>query len=262
MFFTQNKIWHFIKLLCLKWKATPYFLLEIIKLHVLFHLLQFFFVWVSIVYYFICCSSSLFGCLSCIISFVAVLCLGVCGLLFHLLQFFFVWVSVIYYFICCSSSFFGCLWCIISFVAVLLSLGVCDVLFHLLQFFFVWVSLVSNVAFDLSLFGPYLSFCWCFGKSTSYFFHEKKLNYFLNVISSVAVHLSASVVSYVAFVLSFFFSLSLISSHSFGTTRRLCIVNIFTYIFVLCVEVLRSTQPNWVMSGAVSLPNHTFTGQA
>ena len=33
------------------------------------------------------------------------------------------------------------------------------------------------------------------------------------------------------------------------------------YMFV-CVEVLRSSQPNGVMSSAVSLPNHTFTGQA
>ena len=29
-----------------------------------------------------------------------------------------------------------------------------------------------------------------------------------------------------------------------------------------CVEVLRPSQPNGVMSSAVSLPNHTFTGQA
>ena len=29
-----------------------------------------------------------------------------------------------------------------------------------------------------------------------------------------------------------------------------------------CVEVLRPSQPNGVMSGAVSLPNHMFTGQA
>ena len=35
----------------------------------------------------------------------------------------------------------------------------------------------------------------------------------------------------------------------------------FCHLFV-CVEVLRPSQPNWVMSGAVSLPNHTFTGQA
>ena len=33
------------------------------------------------------------------------------------------------------------------------------------------------------------------------------------------------------------------------------------FLFV-CVEVLRPSQPNWVMSSAVSLPNHTFTGQA
>ena len=34
-----------------------------------------------------------------------------------------------------------------------------------------------------------------------------------------------------------------------------------TYVFV-CVEVLWPSQPNGVMSSAVSLPNHTFTGQA
>ena len=32
-------------------------------------------------------------------------------------------------------------------------------------------------------------------------------------------------------------------------------------VFV-CVEVLRPSQPNRVMLSAVSLPNHTFTGQA
>ena len=30
----------------------------------------------------------------------------------------------------------------------------------------------------------------------------------------------------------------------------------------VCVEVLRPSQSNGVMSSAVSLPNHTFTGQA
>ena len=30
----------------------------------------------------------------------------------------------------------------------------------------------------------------------------------------------------------------------------------------VCVEVLRPGQPNRVMSSVVSLPNHTFTGQA
>ena len=33
-------------------------------------------------------------------------------------------------------------------------------------------------------------------------------------------------------------------------------------ILFVCVEVLRPSQPNGVMSSAVSLPNHTFTGQA
>ena len=30
----------------------------------------------------------------------------------------------------------------------------------------------------------------------------------------------------------------------------------------VCVEVLRPSQPNGVIASAVSLPNHTFTGQA
>ena len=38
--------------------------------------------------------------------------------------------------------------------------------------------------------------------------------------------------------------------------------NLFFFFFFFCVEVLRPSQPNGVMSSAVSLPNHTFTGQA
>ena len=37
--------------------------------------------------------------------------------------------------------------------------------------------------------------------------------------------------------------------------------DLFNNLFVY-VEVLRPSQPNGVMSSAVSLPNHTFTGQA
>ena len=33
-------------------------------------------------------------------------------------------------------------------------------------------------------------------------------------------------------------------------------------MYFVCVEVLRPTQPIEAMSSAVSLPNHTFTGQA
>ena len=33
-------------------------------------------------------------------------------------------------------------------------------------------------------------------------------------------------------------------------------------VLFVCVEVLRPSQPNGVMSSVVSLPNHTFTGQA
>ena len=37
--------------------------------------------------------------------------------------------------------------------------------------------------------------------------------------------------------------------------------NVPSDVFI-CVEVLRSSQPNGVMSSAVSLPNYMFTGQA
>ena len=36
----------------------------------------------------------------------------------------------------------------------------------------------------------------------------------------------------------------------------------FHICLFVCVEVLRPSQPNGVMLSAVSLPNHTFTGQA
>ena len=40
------------------------------------------------------------------------------------------------------------------------------------------------------------------------------------------------------------------------------LINMKMPTLVVCVEVLRPSQPNGVMSSAVSLPNHTFTGQA
>ena len=46
--------------------------------------------------------------------------------------------------------------------------------------------------------------------------------------------------------------------------ERMCTIRVNRledYLFV-CVEVLRPSQPNGVMSSVVSLPNHTFTGQA
>ena len=52
-------------------------------------------------------------------------------------------------------------------------------------------------------------------------------------------------------------------SHNFKVSsvleKKIC--KVFFTIFV-CVEVLRPSQPNGVMSSVVSLPNHTFTGQA
>ena len=41
-----------------------------------------------------------------------------------------------------------------------------------------------------------------------------------------------------------------------------CLDQYFTVFLFVCVEVLRPSQPDGVMSRAVSLPNHTFTGQA
>ena len=40
------------------------------------------------------------------------------------------------------------------------------------------------------------------------------------------------------------------------------IVKLYIEFLFVCVEVLRPSQPNGVMSSAVSLLNHTFTGQA
>ena len=39
-------------------------------------------------------------------------------------------------------------------------------------------------------------------------------------------------------------------------------VHFFKGQVFVCVEVLRPSQPNRVMSSAVNLPNHTFTRQA
>ena len=38
--------------------------------------------------------------------------------------------------------------------------------------------------------------------------------------------------------------------------------SIYVLCMFVCVEVLWPSQPNGVMSSVVSLPNHTFTGQA
>ena len=44
--------------------------------------------------------------------------------------------------------------------------------------------------------------------------------------------------------------------------KRMCTILVNPLEDFVCVEVLRPSQPNGVMSSAVSLPNHTFTGQA
>ena len=56
--------------------------------------------------------------------------------------------------------------------------------------------------------------------------------------------------------------------HSAASDQRLhCLLrtvfpNTLNKCGFVCVEVLRPSQPNGDMSSAVSLPNHTFTGQA
>ena len=40
------------------------------------------------------------------------------------------------------------------------------------------------------------------------------------------------------------------------------IEKVYTVNLFACTEVLQSSQPNGVMSSTVSLPIHTFTGQA
>ena len=47
-----------------------------------------------------------------------------------------------------------------------------------------------------------------------------------------------------------------------GYEKNCTIAELYNGINSVCVEVLRPSQPNGVMSSAVSLPNHTFTGQA
>ena len=44
-------------------------------------------------------------------------------------------------------------------------------------------------------------------------------------------------------------------------THGVVVLRVHCTMFV-CVAVLRPSQPNGVMSSTVSLPNHTFTGQA
>ena len=49
---------------------------------------------------------------------------------------------------------------------------------------------------------------------------------------------------------------------NFYETNKSFLLTRTCYLYELCVEVLRPSQPNGVMSSTVSLPDHTFTGQA
>ena len=48
----------------------------------------------------------------------------------------------------------------------------------------------------------------------------------------------------------------------YGSPEQTDLHTINPLFFFFGVEVLQPSQPNGVMSSAVSLPNHTFTGQA
>ena len=47
-----------------------------------------------------------------------------------------------------------------------------------------------------------------------------------------------------------------------GRARSVYVTTFLLDSLFVCVEVLRSSQPNGVMSSAVSLSNYMFTGQA
>ena len=54
----------------------------------------------------------------------------------------------------------------------------------------------------------------------------------------------------------------LIRVHTVCLYAKIGLKSLQKYSAFVCVEVLRPSQPNGVMSSAVSLPNHMFTGQA
>ena len=54
----------------------------------------------------------------------------------------------------------------------------------------------------------------------------------------------------------------MISKEVLRTFRVLFLLCFRTDKQFVCVDFLRPSQPNGVMSSAVILPNHTFTGQA
>ena len=69
------------------------------------------------------------------------------------------------------------------------------------------------------------------------------------------------------FMLPRFFMLLWFSASMLGYFYHHLIVHtlyaqLLQVILFVCVEVLWPSQPNGVMSSAVSLPNHMFTGQA
>ena len=99
---------------------------------------------------------------------------------------------------------------------------------------------------------PYHIFSWRNKKDISIFW-MKKVPYLLLCRNMPWIHIRSS-------------STRLMSTHYIpfrGEIRKIFIwVPLFFGATAVCVEVLWPGQPNGVMSSAVSLLNHTFTGQA
>ena len=95
----------------------------------------------------------------------------------------------------------------------------------------------------------------------AYYLFNTKSNSFLNILSSFQVYSIDKWFIYSDKKWGMYLSVgktmvAVTSAHSSLTWHHL-----FLILFV-CVEVLQSSQPNGVMSSVVSLPSHTFTGQA
>ena len=90
----------------------------------------------------------------------------------------------------------------------------------------------------------------------------KNLNKFISQpldVSKILLNLWQTVELLIRYCISLAADLVL---HCFFKAIPILRVNIVFVFGLFCVEVLWPSQPNGVMSSAVSLPNHTFTGQA
>ena len=90
-------------------------------------------------------------------------------------------------------------------------------------------------------------------------FDEKRFNFYGHKIQFISKMISRILHSW-----SFHVKYLKHAEVSFHKKSYELITNVSSSVHVMfvCVEVLRPSQPNGVMSSAVSLPYHTFTGQS